>query len=151
VAPITFELYLVEKFTMPMLPSFFAAATYTAIKLGGYYYFGSTTNKNLKQNFPPLKFAIIKVASGFVGGFLFLMAFSALQGGRDASDFEMLLMLFPVRYFIWFVVLRYCYKFFQRKLVLVFASLLGTLISYFLDFIMWTLFGILPGMQMGIC
>ncbi|MFA9274120.1 MAG: hypothetical protein ACEQSE_04530 [Candidatus Aquirickettsiella gammari] len=136
---------------MPMIPSFFAAATYTAIKVGGYYYFGSAVNKKLEQNFPPLKFAFIKVASGFVGGFLFLMAFSALVGERDPSDFEMLLILFPVRYIIWFFVLGRCYKLFERKSILVFASLLGTLVSYFLDLIMWALFGILPGMQMGIC
>ncbi len=136
---------------MPMIPSFFAAATYTAIKVGGYYYFGAAANKKLEQKFPPLKFAFIKVASGFVGGFLFLMAFSALVAERDPSDFEMLLTLFPVRYIIWYFVLGRCYKLFERKSILVCVSLLGTLISYFLDLIMWALFGILPGMQMGIC
>ena len=136
---------------MPMIPSFFAAATYTALKLGGYYCFGTVANKKLEQNFPPLKFAFIKVASGFVGGFLFLLAFSALVGKRDSSDFEMLLILFPVRYIIWLIVLGRCYKLFERRLILVFASLLGTFVSYFLDFIMWVLFGILPGMEMGIC
>jgi hypothetical protein len=136
---------------MPMIPSFLAVATYTAIKLGGYYYFGSAANKKLKQDFPPLKFAFIKVVSGFVGGFLFLLAFAALKGERNFSDFETLLTLFPVRYVIWFFVLGYCYKLFSRKSVLIYASLLGTLVSYFLDLIMWALFGILPGMQMGFC
>lgn len=136
---------------MPMTPSFFAVATYTAIKLAGYYSFGSVTNKKLKNDFPPLKFAFIKVTTGFVGGFLFMVTSLVLLEGRDFSDFEMFLILFPVRYAIWFFVLGYCYKLFQRKSVLVFASLVGTLLSYFLDLIMWALFKILPGMQMWFC
>ena len=59
--------------------------------------------------------------------------------------------LFPIWYVIWFFVLDYCYKLFQRKSVLLFAGLLGTLVSYLLDLIMWASFAILPGMQMGFC
>lgn len=136
---------------MPMIPSFLAAATYTAIKVGGYFCFAKVMNKRLKHSFPPLRFGLIKVVCGFVGGFLFLTALSNLQIGTHLSEIEMLLALFPIRYLIWCFVLGYCYKLFQRKSVLLFAGLLGTLVSYLLDLIMWALFGILPGMQMGFC
>ena len=83
--------------------------------------------------------------------FLSLAAISYLKIGTHLSEIEMFPALFPVRYVIWFFVLGYCYKIFQRKSLLVFASLLGTLISYLLDLIVWALFGILPGMQMEFC
>ena len=67
----SFKLHLIEKYKMPMIPSFLAAATYTAIKVGGYYCFAKVMNKRLKHSFPPLRFGLIKVVCGFVGGSFF--------------------------------------------------------------------------------
>lgn len=136
---------------MPMIPSFFAVATYSALKIGGYYCFARIANKKLKHNFPPLKFSFLKIASGFLGGFFLFLLLALVRSEQYRSEVIFFLTMFALRYVIWVFVFGYCYRLFQRRSVLMIGSFLGTLLSYFLDLIMWLLFGILPGMEMGFC
>lgn len=136
---------------MPMIPSVFAAATYAALKVGGYYCFARVANKKLEHNFSPLKFSLLKTASGFLGGLLLFLLLAVERSEKYRSGVIFLLIMFALRYVIWSFVLGYCYRLFQRRSVLMVGSFLGTLLSYFLDLIMWLLFGILPGMEMGFC
>jgi hypothetical protein len=134
---------------MPMIPSF-AAFTYGAIKLGGYALYAYWLNRRFKSNVSPFNFALVKTFVGFVAGWGFLSLGSNLPQELQ-SNFAFWLSALPLRLFAWLLVIGYFYKSKSTYLQLLLYSVLGIVITYSLDLVMFGLFKLLPGMQIPMC
>jgi hypothetical protein len=135
---------------MPMIPSLVAAATYGTIKIGGYAVYAYWLNRRFKTSVAPLKFGLVKTLAGLAFGWFFLFFGSNLPEALQ-TNFAFWLTAFPLRVLAWLLVIAYFYKPKISNMHLFSTSLLGVLISYALDLIMFALFNLLPGMQMPMC
>ena len=135
---------------MPMIPSVAAAVTYGAIKIGGYALYAYWLNRRLKSNVSPFKFALVKTLIGLAAGWAFLSVGSNLPQELQ-TDFAFWLSALPLRLFAWLLVIGYFYKTKSTYLQLFLYSVLGIVITYSLDLIMFVTFKLLPGMQMPMC
>ena len=118
---------------MPGGPSLVGLAYFAGIKLAGYSAAGAWLRKKYdRPEAKPLKFGIARTVLGLVVGIAF--ATTMLQIGIVESGVTYYLLLFPVRFAEWYVVI---WGFFERHAVrpgsLIGYSLLGSVWSYVLD------------------
>ena len=135
---------------MPMIPSGTAASTYGALKIVGYAVYAHWLNRRLKARVSPIKFGLVKTLVGFAFGW-FLLAFGSRLPEALQSDFGFWLSAFPLRLLGWLLVIAYFYRSKITHWQLLGFSMLGVVISYALDLLMFALFDSLPGMEMPIC
>lgn len=135
---------------MPMLPSPLAAVTYAAIKVIGYAAFAHGLNNVVGKSVSLLKFGISKIVIGFAAGVTYLFWVVPHTQIDQHSNSALLLGEVPIRMLAWAVALSIFYGFRTRPMLVSFAVLCGTALSYLLDGIMALLFH-LPGMEMPFC
>lgn len=136
--------------SMPMVPSFLAGATYGSIKLIGYFFAARAINTQHHEKYSPFRFALLKTGFGLLGGVVFLFFATNASKVINLNEEYLIYYAAPVRYLIWFFVLKYCWKKLSTKQLLIF-SLLGLGYTYLLDALMQFVFNVSPGMKMPWC
>lgn len=132
-----------------MLPSPAAAAVYGAIKVAGYSAYAVVLARYARSRVHPIVFGVAKTLLGFAAGigFFFVVAAHLPQ----ASDLLAWLVAIPIRLAVWLLALYLFFRFSEGWRALLVAVVLGTVLSYALDGVMWLLYGVLPGMKMPMC
>lgn len=133
-----------------MLPSPLAAATYATIKVIGYAAFALGLNNVVGKRVSLLKFGISKTVIGLTAGVTYLFLVVPHTQIDQHSNSALLLNAVPIRMLAWAIALSIFYGFRTRPILVSFAVLFGTALSYLLDGIMALLFH-LPGMEMPFC
>jgi len=135
---------------MPMLPSAAAAAVYGAIKVAGYGVYAAGLAKYGRSRVHPLVFGVAKTLLGLAAGIAFFSILAAYLPPQT-SDLLAWLVAIPIRLAVWLLALHLFFRFGQGWRVWLVAAVLGTVLSYALDGVMWLLYRVLPGMQMPWC
>jgi len=123
---------------------------YGAIKVAGYGVYAAALAKYGRSRVHPLVFGAAKTLLGLAAGIAFISILAAYLPPQTSDLFAWLVAI-PIRLTVWLLALHLFFRFGQGWRVLLVAAVLGTVLSYALDGVMWLLYRVLPGMEMPWC